>query len=162
MFNKKYISLEELKSMEIKQGKLIALSFSSGGGHLGTFHLLTIIFSINQLITVDRENNNSKTIDRKYSISNDDINEIKELIEDYNLPAWKNLPPDISSMKTDVPNNYFSIAYDNNDYTFQYHTLLMTEEEKEIFKNFKDYIYSLIKEENLIEQNEKMIVDDEE
>ncbi len=159
MLNRNFIPLEELKKkIVIPDEDLFMLSFTTYGGMVGGSHDVTIDFHNNIIMKSDMLSGSGPTIKKEYSLFVEDIEKVKEMIKEYNLPAWSYLPKDKLSFKTDTPSQALVIAYNNCMFRISF-DVLMDQEEQKIFNEFKDFVYSLIIEENLIKIEE---IDDEE
>ena len=156
----KVISLDELKNMEVENGKLLSISIYDDGGMLaGYSHNVTVDFDSKTISKEDRNGYDNPYTLYYYSISDDELSNIKKMIDEYNLPAWSKLELSPTYMAQDNQRRIF-FSYEKSNKTINrlniYPFSVMNQEERKIYNDFISEIYSYIKEDNLIDKKEEI------
>ena len=140
----------------IKTDKLISINYSNSGDMRGNVE--NLIIDVDEKIIKYRysEGFNVPVLVTEYSISDADIDNLYEMIKKYNFPAWTNLP--LSKMVVyDAPSKSITLTYDNSKiggdsrvwFDIDYDTLIPSDGFI-LLHEFTNYMYSLMKEDNLI------------
>ena len=148
--------LNRIINRKVKYDRLIKISYSNSGDMRGNVE--NLIIDVDEKIIKYRysEGFNVPVLVTEYSISDADIDNLNEMIKKYNFPAWTNLP--LSKMVVyDAPSKNLSFTYDNSKiggdnlvwFDIDYDTLIPSDGFI-LLHEFTDYMYSLMKEDNLI------------
>ena len=149
-------SLNRIINRKVKYDKLEEISYSNSGNMRGNVENLVIDISSHVIRYRYSEGFDIPVLVTEYSISDEDINNLNEMIKKYNFPAWSNL--DRSDMIVyDASSKSISLSYDNAkiggsnyvDYDIDYDTKIPSDGFI-LLNEFTDYMYSLMKEDNLI------------
>ena len=151
---KNKMTLEELLKEETTNDEINSLSYSGGGGMLGGHFSINLYFDTKELVYVNQDFHYSPTITKKYKVNDDLINNIKDYIKKYNLPAWSKIRENISFRMTDVGITHLFLRYPKKTYSMSFIIDLDKDEEK-IFFDFRDLVYSCMDEDNLISTEEQ-------
>ena len=151
---KSQISLQELLQKDFDLGDLTLLSYRTSGSMMGGYRGTTLDFSDGILEVVDQAFHDGPITIQKYQVSEEDLNHVKELVLKYNFPAWKDIPINTRFIAYDVPSTTFYLQYSNRFFSISC-SIDMTDEERKIFFDFKDFVFSFIQEKNLISTEEK-------
>jgi hypothetical protein len=143
------VELKDLQNDKIELDELESIKFESSGGMSGGLSYTSIDLNDKLLETCIQNHYSSPTEFKKYKVSSKDINKIKEMIEKYNFPAWSKIDVDKTFIAYDAPSRNFVLTYKNKSFRMSYN-IYMTDEERKIFYDFRDFIGSLLKEENSI------------
>ena len=145
--SKKEISLETLKNKKIDTGELIRISYQGGGGMMGGHHSKTLDFETKTLETVNQDFHYSDTFRRTYSVTDEDLNRVKELITNNNLPAWSMIPKSDMVIFDYVPTRIY-LTYEKGRYELP-DSFSLNNEENDILMSLSKLIGTLLKDENL-------------
>ena len=146
-----HFSLDNLKSRKLDTGELLKVSFTSSGGMNGGYHNVSLSISDKILEVVDQEWHHSDRVKKVYKVNDNIIEKIKETVFENNMAAWSELPADISLRATDAPSSSMSLIYSNLSSSIS--TIAsMDDEERNIFREVSDLLYSPIQEENLLSE----------
>ena len=143
------VELEELKNIKIELGDLLSISFDSSGGMTGGYSYIRIDFKTKILEAATQYNHFDPIEIKKYTILDEELKKIEDLIKQYNFPAWSRVDVDRTYIAYDAPTRSFNLTYSNGTYRIPY-LIYMNKEESEIFYNFGEVVCSLRKEENLV------------
>ena len=144
-------TLEELINKKITDEKIEALTYSGGGGMLGGHFSTRLSFKDKELTTTNQEFHYTPTIIRKYSVSDEQLNEIREYIEKYNFPAWSEIREDETMRPTDISVTVLSLCYPSYSYSISFITNF-NKEESDIFFKLRDLVFDCAKDENLLDE----------
>lgn len=154
-FNKKSsIKLNELLERKLNLGGNInSLTYSTCGGMLGGHNGIYLYFDSMILEQVKQESYYSSTIIKKYKVLEEKIKKINEYIIKYNLPAWSEIAINHNNIVYDVGTTVLYLRYPNNTYEISFN-INMDSEEKKIFDEFNNLVFSCINDSLLINTEE--------
>ncbi|MBR3117385.1 MAG: hypothetical protein IKF36_05915 [Bacilli bacterium] len=151
--------LKELIDTKVERDELTSITCSK---ELDESKIDSIEIDVKELsIKKYKGDSNSVTVD-EYKITDSDVKKLKKYIDEYNLPAWTNLPvDDIEVINEDKES--IILKYDNskvNDHPFEFYIIDINKGTKKEYYNivikFKDKIESLMNEDNKVKTyNEK-------
>ena len=144
-------TLEELINKKVTDEKIESLTYSGGGGILGGYHSTRLSFKDKELTATNQEFHYSPTTVRKYSVSDEQLNEIREYIEKYNFPAWSEIREDETMRPTDISVSTLSLCYPSYSYSISFITNF-NKEESDIFFKLRDLVFEIAKDENLLDE----------
>lgn len=147
------IALKDLKNKEIDFGEINSITYSSSGGMMGGRNYLTLDFNKKEIEFYNLEWHHGDAITKVYKVEDEQIlKDIKQLIIDNNIFAWKDIPIDTRFFAYDAPTNSFSITCTKDTYTFN--TLInMNQEEIDIYMHVRNLVNNLLIDENIISKN---------
>ena len=91
--NNKYSKeLTKIMNMNVSSGTIKKISYSCSGDMLGNIYDNVIDIESETLIVSEREVHNEPLTIKTYKVSKDDLNELKNIINKYNMIAWDNFP----------------------------------------------------------------------
>ena len=148
--------LNRIINRKVMYDRLIKIDYSNSGNMRGNVE--NLIIDVDEKIIKYRysEGFDIPVLVTEYSISDEDINYLNEMIKKYNFPAWSNLS--LSKMVVyDAPSKSITLTYDNSKiggdsrvwFDIDYDTLIPSDGFI-LLHEFTDYMYSLMKEDNLI------------
>lgn len=153
--NKYSKELDRLLNNKVFHGEITNVRYSKSGDMNGNIDSIDIdlkrkILTKEYSIGIGEEN----TI-TTYKITNEDVTNIINIIEKYNFIGWKDLPfnEDEVVLDASVTSLYFVTTDENNKYlsnSINYDTKI-PKDGYPLLKEYTDYIFSLLKEENIIE-----------
>ena len=148
-----HFPLDNLKSRKINTGELLGVSYTSSGGMEGMYHCTSVSFENKTIEQIDRKWHHGEKIKKVYSIDDSTLEEIKRIVLENNMAVWSELPADFRLRAMDAPTSSMGIRF--SELSTSISTIVsMDDEEREIFGNLRDLVYSSIKEENLISEEE--------
>ena len=149
--------LNKIINRKVKYDILIKIDYSNSGNMRGNVENLVIDISSHVIRYRYSEGFDIPVLVTEYSISDEDINNLNEMIKKYNFPAWSNL--DRSDMIVyDASSKSISLSYDNSkiggsnyvDYDIDYDTKIPSDGFI-LLNEFTDYMFSLLNDENFID-----------
>ena len=158
-FNKE---LRDLLDKEILTGKLTKIIYSNSGDMNGNVY--EIIIDTEKLSLVESKKNEiSDPLEvKEYSVTEEDINNLKDMIKEYNLPAWSTLEIDNELIVLDGSTPNLVLYFDNTDIGGSYfttysinHYMKLPEGAMNLLNTFEKNIFDLRKEESLIKEYTK-------
>lgn len=149
-------SLNRIINRKVKYDKLMEISYSNSGNMRGNVENLVIDVSENIIKYRYSEGFDIPVLVTEYSISDEEINKLNELIKKYNFPAWSNLPRS-DLIVYDAPSKSINLSYDNSrigghsyvDYDIDYDTKIPSDGFI-LLHEFTDYMFSLLNDEYYI------------
>ena len=146
-----HFSLDNLKSRKLDTGELLRVSYISSGGMNGGYHNTSLSFENKSLEVIDQEWHHGDRIKKVYKVDDDTIGKIKSIVFENNMASWSELPADFRLRANDAPTSSMNLTYSNLSTSIS--TIAsMDDEEREIFREVSNLVYSLIKDENLISE----------
>ena len=154
--------LNKLLNKKVKYGELLGISYSDSGDMRGNVDSVDI--DVNKLLLISRlsDGMEDNILVTEYKISKDDIAYLENMIKEYNFIAWDGLPFDINRAPLDASTPNLTFRYNNSSIggsTFESYNInfynKIPNDGYPILHKFVDYLYSLEKEENLINSYEE-------
>ena len=154
-------NLKKIMKMDVQNGTLLSIRYSSSGDMNGN----------TDSTELKRQNDGEYVIQTKYaqwysepleckvySVSEDDVKELIEMIDKYNFTQWSKLDSE-DLFILDGPQTSISFIYNNKEvggssyesYGFSLDRIY-PDEANDIIREFKQKLFSLINEENLIKE----------
>ena len=146
--SKKEISLEELKKKKYDTGKLLKIEYSSSGGMTGGHSNKTVDLINKELIIENQEWHNTKPVTKIYTMTDENVDYIRKLLDEVNFPAWREIQEDKTIYALDAPNLYRFFQYEKDEFSLPEHMYLDNHESK-ILIELNKYINNLEKANNL-------------
>ncbi len=146
-----HFSLDNLKSRKIDTGELLSVSYTSSGGMNGGYHSASLSIKDKTLKVVDQEWHHSDRVTKVYKVNDEIIEKVKEIVIENNMASWSELPADFSLRAMDAPSSSMNLTYTNLSSSIS--TIVsMDDEEREIFRDVSNLVYSSIQDENLLSE----------
>jgi hypothetical protein len=146
-----HFSLDNLKSRKLDTGELLKVSYTSSGGMNGGYHSTSLSLEDKTLEVINQEWHHSDRIKKVYKVDDTTIEKIKEIVFENNMAAWSELPADFNLRAIDAPTTSMNLTYANLSTSISI-IVSMDDEEREIFREVINLVYSLIKDENLVSE----------
>ena len=157
----KKTTIKQLQKMKSEHGELLSVSYYHGGGMNGDTYSRTIKRNEEgQAILTVRSSSEHWIPVRvwEYLIEEEDVfDRFRAYSDEYNLPAWKDLPFDEEHIALDAPSSSISLSFNdseyggwrNESYSISYENVI-PEGGYEVLNGFVSLIGSYEKKENLI------------
>lgn len=154
--------LNNLLKKKVKYGKLLLVNYSNSGDMNGNIDSIEIDTQHLLLISKYSSGLGENIIIEEYNIMLSDIELLENKIKEYNFIAWDDLPLDPNRVPLDASTPNLNITYDNSSiggfklesYSISFYDKI-PEDGYKLLDEFVDYLYSLKKEENLINTYEE-------
>lgn len=119
---------DELRSLINKQvphDKLIRITYSNSGDSLGNVDVIELDITNLVIRTKYTDSISNPVTIKEYSITEDNIKDIEEYVNKYNLIAWAGLPIDTDLIALDAPEKSIKLTYDNRSINneIEYYTI---------------------------------------
>lgn len=148
--------IDKLINDKVEYDKLLEVRYNIGGGMSNIMYEIDVNL-IEEVITETKSIGDDTIIYRTtYKISEEDITYLDTLIKKYNFLGWKDLPLDEENIALDDTSIslYFKATKDNKNIvnTISYDSKI-PEGGRDILSEYTDYISSLLRDENKIDEN---------
>ena len=156
--NKYSDELQKLIDKDTKYDKLLEIKYSNSGNSLGNVDITTLYVNDNILTKEFATTHDEPIKITEYKVSKDNISYFKDMIKEYNFPAWRDLEmSDLIAL--DGPTRSITFVYDNTNinnrpyeaYTI-YYDMLIPDDGREALKQIEKELLSLPKEKNKIKE----------
>ena len=153
--------LRKLLNNKIEYEKLLTVSYSNSGNMIGNIYEIDIDLTEKILKLQSSQENGMPIVEVDYKITDENVNDIEAIVRKYNFIGWKDLPFDEENIILDdsVTNLRFKAIDKDNKYQFTSisYDSKIPEDGYPLLKEYTDYIFSLLNDENKI--NEKNIIE---
>ena len=157
----KKTTIEQLKKIKSEHGELLSVSFHRGGGMNGDNFSQTIERNKEGQIILTVKESPEHWIPLRvweYLIEDEDVFvKLRSYSDEYNLPAWKDLPFDEENIALDAPSSSIGLIFNDEEYggwKREYYTIsyenVIPEGGYDVLNGFVSLIGSYAKKENLI------------
>ncbi|MBQ2657819.1 MAG: hypothetical protein IJF87_04535 [Erysipelotrichaceae bacterium] len=157
----KKTTIEQLKKIKSEHGELLCVSFHRGGGMNGDNFSQTIERNKEGQIVLTVKESPEHWIPLRvweYLIEDEDVfAKLRAYSDEYNLPAWKDLPFDEENIALDAPSSSIGLIFNDEEYggwRREYYTIsyenVIPEGGYDVLNGFVSLIGSYAKKENLI------------
>lgn len=144
-------SLEELKSIKLDYGDLLAVSFTSSGGMMGSFYHDELSFEKNELTVQDQSWHHGERKQTIYKVDEKKAQELKKILVDNNFGAWNTLPINSAFIAYDAPTSSMNLRYEKSSISIP--SLIYTDkEESALYMSVREMIKSFMQQENIIKE----------
>lgn len=158
----KRTTIEQLKKIKSEHGELLSVSYHHGGGMNGdTFSQTIERNKEGQVILTVKESSEHWIPLRvwEYLIEDENVfTKLRDYIDEYNLPAWKDLPFDEEHIALDAPSSSIGLVFNDEEYggwKREYYSVsyenVIPKGGYDVLNGFVSLIGSYAKKENLIQ-----------
>lgn len=150
--------LNRIINKKIKYDKLLNINYNKSGDMVGSIESIIVDIDNKELTYKHRSYYDENIKVEIYNVSDDNIKNINELIIEYNLPAWSKLK--LSDLVVyDGATEDISLNYDNtkiNGNSMEIYNISFSyklpNDAYPILRNFKNNLYLLINNDNLVNE----------
>ena len=149
-----YVPLKEIKKYKVDCGELLSLSFNSHGSMMGGFYTRRVDFKEKTYVISNQANHAADIETVGYKVNDEDLDKIKKIVEEANLPIWSKIKIDNTLIAYDAPTSSISLIYE--DHTFNIDSLVYKDEDElNIIRELNEILSSLEKEDKKFEDKKE-------
>lgn len=149
--------LRKLLNNKIEYEKLLTVSYSNSGNMIGNIYEIDIDLSEKIIKEQSSLENGMPITVVEYKITDENVNDIDAMVRKYNFLGWNDLPLDEENIVLDdsTVNLSFKAIDINNKYQFTSisYDSKIPEDGYSLLKEYTDYIFSLLNDENKIKES---------
>ena len=149
--------LRKLLNNKIEYEKLLTVSYSNSGNMIGNIYEIDIDLSEKIIKEQSSLENGMPITVVEYKMTDENVNDIEAIVRKYNFIGWKDLPLDEENIVLDdsTVNLSFKAIDSNNKYQFTSisYDSKIPEDGYPLLKEYTDYIFSLLNDENKIKES---------
>ncbi len=137
-----------------KQKNLTEITYDASGDMNGNYYNVELVIKDKTLIVKEKDNYNDPLVVKEYSVTDKDIQKIKDYINKYDYPKYSKYKNDETLFVYDAAQKDITFTYNNKRlewYKVSFEAKLNSDERKAL-NEFTKYFLSLVKEDNLIKE----------